>query len=166
MMGYAVDALDRFSRVLRFIGQLVLAFMVVTICYDVLMRYLFTQPTSWSLEVNTFLLIYVAVMTAADVQREKEHISISFLAAKFPPHVQGIVGAVVALVGVAFCAILAWRGGLMTYQAFEYGERVSSALGTPRALPYSMLPIGFGVLALQFLVQAIRSVTGKESSHA
>lgn len=158
MPGSMLGGLHRLTRALRFVGQLVLAFMVVTICYDALMRYVFAQATSWSLEVNTFLIVYIAVMTAADVQRQREHIAIGFLVEKASQPVQRAADVLVALVGVGFCTILTWRGWLMAYQAYEYGERVSSAFGTPMVLPYAMLPIGFGVLALQFLVQAVQGV--------
>lgn len=158
MLGSVLGGLHGVSRALRFVGQLVLAFMVATICYDALMRYVFAQATSWSLEVNTFLIVYIAVMTAADVQRQREHIAIGFLMEKAPLPVQRAAGVLVALIGVGFCAILTWRGWLMAAQAWEYGERVSSAFGTPMVIPYAMLPIGFGVLALQFLAQAVEGM--------
>ena len=39
---------DSIARLLQLSGQIVLAFMVLTICYDAVMRYVFTAPTSWS----------------------------------------------------------------------------------------------------------------------
>ncbi len=152
----AVDAFfAKLTLALRVVGQVVLAFMVVTICYDSLMRYGLAAPTSWSLEINTFLIIYIAVMTAAAIQRDDEHIRITFFTSRAGPGTQRVIRAVIGLVGVAFCTIMAWRGGMMTMQAIEYGERVSSGFGTPTAFPYAMLPIGFGALAVQFLLDAI-----------
>lgn len=144
-------------RVLGLIGQIVLAFMVITICYDSVMRYGFGAPTSWSLEINTFLIVYVAAMTAANVQREDGHIRITFFVARTGPGVQRALQAVTGLAGAAFCGVMAWRGGLLTLQAAEFGERVSSSFGTPMVLPYAMLPIGFGALALQFLLDAVHA---------
>ena len=62
--------------------------------------------------------------------------------------------------GIAFAGIMAWRGALLTWQAWEFGERVSSSFGTPMVLPYAMLPIGFGVLALVFLAQTLEAWAG------
>ncbi|MBE0620905.1 MAG: TRAP transporter small permease [Burkholderiales bacterium] len=154
-MGAAVALFTRLIQALNIVGQVVLAFMVITICYDSVMRYGFGAPTSWSLEVNTFLIIYIAAMTAADVQRGDGHIRITFFASRTGPGTQRAIRAVIGLVGAAFCGIMAWRGGLLTLQAAEYGERVSSSFGTPTALPYAMLPIGFGALAIQFLLEAL-----------
>ncbi len=166
-MGAAERVFAGLVRVLQIVGQLVLAFMVITICYDAVMRYVFAAPTSWSLEVNTFLIVYVAVMMAADVQRSDAHIRITFFTDKLGARAQRVTRAGVGLVGAAFCAILAWRGFLITAQAAEYGERVSSSFGTPMVIPYAMLPIGFGALALQFLLDVVAAArdagpTGKE----
>ena len=89
-------------------GQLVLAFMVVTICYDAIMRYVFTAPTSWSLEVNTFPVVYLAVMTAAGVQRTEDYICLTFFANKMGAAWQRIVRAVICAVGTQF--LPSWPG--------------------------------------------------------
>lgn len=161
-MDAAEKAFDWLTWALQVIGQVVLVFMTVTICYDAIMRYVFAAPTSWSLEVNTFLIIYIAVMTAADVQRTDGHIRITFFADMAGPRVQRIGRALIGLVGVAFSAIMAWRGWLMAYEAWEYGERVSSSFGTPMVFPYAMLPIGFGALAIRFLFDVIDAWRGVE----
>ncbi len=146
---------NKIAQAMQVSGQLVLAFMVITICYDAIMRYVFTAPTSWSLEINTFLIIYVAAITAADVQNTDSHIRITFFADKLGALYQRLVRIAIALVGVTFCVIMTWRGSIMAYQAWEYGERVSSSFGTPMVYPYALLPIGFGMLTVQFALNAL-----------
>jgi TRAP-type C4-dicarboxylate transport system permease small subunit len=153
----------RFIQALGVVGQAVLAFMVITICYDSLMRYYFKAPTSWSLEINTFLIIYIAVVAAADVQRQDGHIRITFFTDKMGAGTQRVIRTVIGLVGAVFCGIVAWYGGLQMLQAAEYSDRVSSTLGTPMVIPYAMLPIGFGALALQFLLEAFRFGPGSSN---
>ncbi|SDY64684.1 TRAP transporter small permease [Citreimonas salinaria] len=157
-------AFEWLERITRAGGELVLVFMVVTICYDAIMRYLFTAPTSWSLEINTFLIIYVAVMTASDVQRTDSHIRISFFADKVGRTGQRINRVVIGLFGLGFSGIMAWRGALMAYQAWEYGERVSSSFGTPIVYPYAMIPIGFGLLAVRFALNILDAITGRDQN--
>ncbi|UIJ71033.1 TRAP transporter small permease [Aurantimonas sp. HBX-1] len=156
MLAVPIRIVDQFSRFLQIIGQVILASMVLTITYDATMRYAFASPTSWSLEVNSFLLVYVAIMTAADVERRGEHIGITFLTEGFGEAGRRAVAVLVGLTGAAFCGILTWRGYLMAHDAWSYGERVSSAFGTPMWIPYAMLPIGFGALGLQFLLNMFR----------
>jgi TRAP-type C4-dicarboxylate transport system permease small subunit len=150
------------ERITRIGGQVVLVFMVVTICYDAIMRYLFTAPTSWSLEVNTFLIIYIAIMTAADVQRSDSHIRINFFADMMGDGAQRFTRIAIGVFGVGFAGIMTWRGALMAYQAWEYGERVSSSFGTSMVYPYAMLPIGFGLLTIRFLLNIMDAILGRE----
>lgn len=154
---------DGLLAVLRWTSMAVLAFMMLSISYDAIMRYLFAAPTSWSLEINSFLLVYLAVIGAAEAQRHDAHIRITFFSDKLPPRFQAGIRMLIGMLGVLFCVILVWRGGLMAMQAFEYGERVSSAFGTPMVLPYALLPIGFAALGLQFLIDMLRE--GKQLLH-
>lgn len=149
---------DGLMAVLRVAAMLVLMFMMLTICYDTLMRYAFAAPTNWSLEINSFLLVYLAVMSAAEAQRQDAHIRITFFRDKLPPRGQAAISILTGLLGAVFCTIMVWRGGLMAMQAFEYGERVSSSLGTPMVYPYAMMPIGFAALGLQFLIDALTAI--------
>ncbi|UWQ22061.1 TRAP transporter small permease [Jannaschia sp. W003] len=142
-------------------GQVVLVFMVLTIVYDAVARYLFAAPTSWSLEINTFLIVYVAVMAAADVQRTDSHIRITFFADRLGDRGRRTVRAIIGLFGAGFAGIMAWRGYLIAAQAAEYGERVSSSFGTPMVIPYAMLPIGFGLLAIRFALDVLDAWQGR-----
>ncbi|MFV0301856.1 MAG: TRAP transporter small permease [Paracoccus sp. (in: a-proteobacteria)] len=136
-------------------GALALAFMVLTVGYDALMRHFFARATSWSMEVNAFLLVYLALVTAADTLRRGEQIGIDFFVAKAAPGVRRAMGIAVSLIGAAFSLVLTWRGFLMAHDAWSFGERVSSSFGTPMWIPYGLIPLGFGALGLQFLLQAI-----------
>ncbi|GHE20338.1 TRAP transporter small permease [Halomonas urumqiensis] len=154
MSSTAMRCWDGLMAVLRGTSMAVLVFMMASICYDAIMRYAFTAPTSWSLEINSFLLVYLAVIGAAEAQRHDAHIRITYFKDKLPLKARGIIELITGLLGVVFCVILVWRGGIMAMQAFEYGERVSSALGTPMVYPYALMPIGFAALGLQFLIDA------------
>ncbi|WP_163576276.1 TRAP transporter small permease [Halomonas faecis] len=158
MTATAMRSWDGLLAVLRWTSMAVLAFMMASICYDAIMRYAFSAPTSWSLEINSFLLVYLAVIGAAEAQRHDAHIRITYFKDRLPPRVRAGIDLATGVLGVVFCTILVWRGGIMALQAFEYGERVSSSLGTPMVYPYALLPIGFAALGLQFLIDALAAV--------
>ena len=50
----------------------------------------------------------------------------------------------------------------MAMDSFVYNERVSSAFGTPLFIPYALLPIGFGIMMLQFLIFAFGPIVDDE----
>ena len=141
------------ARGLRVLGQLALAAMVMTICYDVVTRYVFAAPTLWSLEVNTFLVLFIALIPAGDVLQAGMHLRITFFVERCNPGVRRVLDKFGALAGIAFCSFMTWKGWAMAMQAFRYHERMSTALGTPMVIPYLFIPIGFAVLGLQYVVK-------------
>lgn len=161
-----MDPVDRgigaLTRLLRWAGQLVLVFMTVSICYDAIMRYVFAAPTVWSLEVNTFLLVFVGLAPAASVLRTGQQLHIGFFRMRFGRTQRLTANAVIALLGIVFCAVMTWRGAIMAGHAFQYGERMSTTLGTPMVLPFALIPIGFGLLTLQFLLDFVAALRGEE----
>ena len=135
---------------LRFAGQIALASMVATICYDVLMRYVFKAPTTWSLEVNTFLVLFITLMPAGDVLAAGSHLRITFFVEKMSPSLQRVLEKLTCLVGCLFGLVMTWKGFNMAYMAFKYNERMSTPIGTPMGIPYSFIPIGFFILCLYY----------------
>ncbi|APE31399.1 C4-dicarboxylate ABC transporter permease [Halomonas aestuarii] len=158
MTAIVMRSWDGLMAVLRWTSMAVLMFMMLSIAYDAIMRYAFSAPTNWSLEINSFLLVYMAVMGAAEAQRHDAHIRISFFKEKLPSTARLVIDILTGLLGAVFCSVLVWRGGIMALQALEYGERVSSSLGTPMVIPYALMPIGFAALGLQFLFDTLASV--------
>jgi TRAP-type C4-dicarboxylate transport system permease small subunit len=135
-----------------YLGILSLAFMVVSISYDVILRYVFYAPTYWALEMNTFLLAFLTLIPAGDVLRFGSQIRITVLYDRLGPGFRARLDILRSVVGAFFCAIMVWKGVDMAWKAFLHNDRMSTSLGTPMVIPYLFLPIGFGLLGLQYLM--------------
>jgi TRAP-type C4-dicarboxylate transport system permease small subunit len=133
------------------VGQVGMVFMVASITYDVILRYVFIAPTHWALEVNTFLLAFLCVIPAGDVLRVGSQIRITFLYDRLTPAVKARLDILRAAAGLFFCAIMIWKGADMAWKAWLHNDRMSTSLGTPMVIPYLFLPMGFCLLALQYV---------------
>lgn len=133
-----------------FLGQLGLVFMVVSITYDVVLRYVFVAPTYWALEVNTFLLAFLCIIPSGEVLRAGGQIRITFLTDRLSPAMKDRLNILRAAAGLFFCGIMIWKGADMALVAWLHNDRMSTSLGTPMVIPYLFLPIGFFLLALQY----------------
>ena len=67
------------------------------------------------------------------------------------------------LAGCLFCAIMTWKGFEMAWAALKYDERMSTPLGTPMVIPYMFIPVGFGVMALYYLLALFKKGKKAES---
>jgi TRAP-type C4-dicarboxylate transport system permease small subunit len=119
-------------------------------------------PVRRSHEVNTFLLVFIALAPAASVLRSGQQLHIGFFRMHFGRTQRLTANAVTALLGIVFCAVMTWRGGIMAWHAFQYGERMSTTLGTPMVLPFALIPMGFGLLTLQFGLDLVAALRGEE----
>lgn len=145
-----VELIGRIGRLGGVLGEIAMAFMAVSIAYDVMMRYVFLAPTIWALEVNTFLLLFLCVVPAADTLTAGTQIQITFLTDRLAAAAREWLARFGALVGLLFCAVMSWKGGAMAWTAFQHNDRMSTSLGTPMVIPYLFLPLGFGLLGLTY----------------
>ncbi len=151
-MNTSVGFIPRLSQMAGLLGQAAMAFMVVSLFYDVMMRYLFAAPTHWALEVNTFLLLFLCTIPTADVLNSNVHIRVTFLTERMPPRIVERLPILRAVAGILFCAAMTWQGSIMTWQAWQHNDRMSTSLGTPMFIPYLFLPLGFILLGLQYAI--------------
>lgn len=147
--------ITRLGRLGGVLGEAAMAFMVVSISYDVVMRYVFLAPTIWALEVNTFLLVFLCVIPAADTLTAGTQIQITFLTERLPTAFQAKLPVIGNAVGVLFCGVMTWKGASMAWAAYQHNDRMSTSLGTPMAIPYALLPIGFALLGLTYAVRMV-----------
>lgn len=155
-MNASAGIIPRLSRTAGILGQAAMAFMVVSLFYDVMMRYLFAAPTQWALEVNTFLLLFLCTIPTADVLSSGVHLRVTFLTERMPRRIVERLPILRSVAGILFCAAMAWKGSVMAWQAWQHNDRMSTSLGTPMFIPYLFIPLGFILLALQYVI-AIRS---------
>lgn len=131
-------------------AQLALAFMMVSISYDAIMRYAFAAPTRWSFEVNGFLMIYIAMIPAASILRTGDHLNVEFISNLMKGWLRTVQRIVVWTLGLAFSLLMLKYTFIGAHEAWAYNERMSTTLGTPMVLPKAILPFGFTLLSLQF----------------
>lgn len=141
-----------------------MAIMVVSIFYDVMMRYVFAAPTHWALEVNTFLLLFLCTIPTADVLSSGVHIRVTFITERLSKRTIQRLGILRGALGILFCAAMIWKGSVMTLQAWQHNDRMSTSLGTPMFIPYLFLPVGFFLLALQYAVLIKSGFTPQEDA--
>jgi C4-dicarboxylate transporter DctQ subunit len=141
---------DRLIAALADISGLLIAFIVLSVCAEVVMRHFFRHPLSWTVEITEYLQLYAAFFSAALVLKEDGHVSLDILVKsrspsgkKFLRHVADALGA--AGTGTIFCFSTA-----TTYDAFLAGTPVIKALEVPKWLVLAPLSLGCLLLSIQF----------------
>ena len=134
------------SKVLTFIGNIVLITILVVILAGIISRYVFGKPFSWTEELSTFLQEYLGVISGAIVSISNKHIVADVLISKAPPKMRKIVGVfsqVLAIVVFLFICI-------SSYPMLERSLYKTPALGLPRHLFY--VPVFYLSVFMVFVI--------------
>jgi len=156
-----------FNVLTGYLSGITIVVTSVIVCYGVVMRYFFSSPINWGLEMSIFLLIGATFMSAGYTQLQRAHVSIELLDHVLTPRANRwryLLGDVLSLL---FCTVLTWYSWEYFHEAFQDG-RVSSSTWGPRLwIPYIFMAIGMTSLSLQLLVQIVDALVGwKGRKHA
>jgi TRAP-type mannitol/chloroaromatic compound transport system permease small subunit len=97
--------------------------------------------------------------------RHGEHVRVDVLFGRFRPRTKHVVDAISAVLGMVFCVLVVWLSIPYIEQSWSVGEGSSNPGGLgARYIVKSLIPIGFGLLFLQSLSQAIHSWNAARSA--
>lgn len=149
---------DGLINAMAYICGGILLFMMLLVCYDVVMRYLFRNPTGWSMEVCEYLLVYLTFLGSPWLLREKGHVNVDILFFFSPPSVTrrckiftGLVMAIATLVLCIFCAGATW-------DVFHREIIMIKILMIPKWTLLWVIPFGFGLMCIETFRQLFANV--------
>ena len=119
---------------------------------QIFMRNAFGGGFSWADPFLRTLVVWTAMLGALAAVRDDKHIAIDVLQRFLPPGAQRAARVLTLLFAAAICAALAWYGWGLVNVDLDGGAR--SEFGLPNWLLESILPVGFGLMALRFVLRA------------
>lgn len=147
---------------MAFIAGSMLVWLMVSIVVSVLMRNLGIQPFAWLFTSAEYGLLYMTMLGAPWLVREKGHVHIELVTAALPPAVRHVVSRLVALACVVVSLILAWKGLDLFLTNIERHDYDVRAYFFPRWILTISFPISFGLMAVEFA----RFVVGDDLMHS
>jgi len=139
------------------VGGLLFVVITLIVFYEIVARYLFNSPTTWSIDVSIYLVIWATFLGAAYTLKEGGHIMVDVVLVKFSIRKVHIIRRTAYTLVLAFCLVLMWRGTLACIDAVRYGEVTLSAHRFPLWLPMAAIPVGSFLLSLQSVFKIIDS---------
>jgi len=123
---------------------------------NVLLRYVFHTGTVWAQELEWHLMAPICLFGMSFALRHGEHVRVDIMFASFTPRMKLFVEFVSSLLLIAICAIVIWLSWSYVAYSWNIGETSANPGGIPaRYILKSLIPIGFALMLLQALAQAI-----------
>jgi TRAP-type C4-dicarboxylate transport system permease small subunit len=161
--------MDTFIRGVRLLSQAcgivaaaLTAVSVVVVCQMVFVRYVLNETTIWQTDFVTFSLVAATFIGAPYVLLTKGHVNVDVLPIYVGQRARWWLAFVAITLSLAFALIMTVLTAQFWHEAWENNWRSESMWRARMWIPYAAMPIGLGVLALQYVVDLINLVTGRE----
>jgi TRAP-type C4-dicarboxylate transport system permease small subunit len=142
-------------------GTVIAAFLIfVAITFgQVVLRYGFGRPLTWSEEVSRYLFVWVVFVGAGVAARHNGHIALDFLVTRFPPGLRRGVALVMGVLSLAMLLLVfVWYGWALTQVSVR---QESPATGVPVGYATLAIPVG-GLLTALNTVRGVRERPSSE----
>jgi TRAP-type C4-dicarboxylate transport system permease small subunit len=146
---------------LALIAALVLGAMALHVSYDVVARYFFDAPTSWSNDLSEYSLLWGTFLAVPWLVRNRGHVRIDLITELLSNRIKAVLEVIVSIAAAAVCVIAAWQTAVETWDYFRRGIMIAKVWELPQWIPYAAMPVGFGLAAIEFLRVAYRAGKGR-----
>ena len=145
--------LERFLRVIdvintwvgRTVAHLLILLMLV-MTYEVVMRYLFTSPSLWAMEMNQCISVVLVALGGGYALLNGKHINADVLYSRLGERTRAIIDLVTAPLFFLFIIVLVWQTWDVAVESWEMKEYTQMA-GIP-IYPVRMIIVVGGLLIL------------------
>jgi len=147
------------DRVLTTFAVAILVVMVALVAIAVTARYLFNSPLVYSYDLSTLLFAWTVFLGLYTAERDNTHISLDNLVQMAPAKLRRLLLIVRQVLLIAVATYAAWMGLLLIQRT---GMQIPSMRISVRWL-YASMPVGFGALALIYLLRLPRLIAIREN---
>ena len=144
------------QRIEEWVLTVLVLVLVVLAGGQILLRNLFGGGISWADPFLRTLVVWTAMLGALAAVREDKHIAVDVLQRFLPAGAQRTARIVTFLFAAGICAAMCWYS--VSFVGIDFATPANaSGDGIPGIAPWvleSILPVGFGLMALRFVLRA------------
>jgi TRAP-type C4-dicarboxylate transport system permease small subunit len=161
-MDLFIAVVRRISTYCGIVAALLVGSAVLVVCQMVVLRYFLGASTIWQTEYVTFSLVGATFIGGPYVALVKGHVNVDLVPLAVGPRGRLRLAIIASVVALLFSVIASVTGLELWLEAWEGGWRTDTVWSLPLWIPYLPMPIGFGLMALQYLVDILCLLKGDE----
>jgi len=149
----------RFVKARKLINILIVILFgtqVVVVFMQVVARYVFNDPFSWSEEMARYIQVWMILLASSICIRKGSHLSVDYATHSLPLKYKKILKIVVNLLIMFFLFVMTFYGWKIIIVIF--GHQTSSAMRIPMYLIYLALPICGLLMILENLISLLKLI--------
>jgi TRAP-type C4-dicarboxylate transport system permease small subunit len=152
----------RISQVCGIIAAALIAGGVLIVCEMVFIRYVLNENTIWQTDFVTYSLVGATFIGSPYVLLTRGHVNVDVLPLYLGPKPRFYLALVSIVMSLAFCVVMTVLTFNFWHESWE-NNWVSDSMWRARLwIPYGAMPLGLALISLQYIVDLICLVTGRE----
>lgn len=165
-MSMALDAVRRVIGHLNLLCAVLAAALLfgiaAIICFEVLGRAFGASSRLWVIEVSEYALLFITFLGAPYLLQMNRHVVMDLLVNSLERASKRISRLINATIGFLVCAVLTFIGVQVALDQFELGTLEVTVMRPQSWWITSAMPVGTGLMAVQFLDAIIRSFESED----
>lgn len=138
-----------------------LVVLTAVVFSQVISRYFLHAPLSWSEELARFLLMWLAMLSAAYAFRTKSHFALRVIVERCPQTLQRGVSIGVHVIVTLFFLVILYQGIIYVYGVSGH---IAPALQIPMEIPYSSIIVGSALIVWESAKATVRELMRRETA--
>ncbi len=135
----------------------ILVALTAVVFSQVISRYFLHAPLSWSEELARFLLMWLAMLSAAYAFRTKSHFALRIVVERFREDFRQWISIAVHLTVTLFFAIILYQGVIYVHGVSGH---IAPALQIPMEIPYSSIIVGSALIVWESSKAVVKELMG------
>jgi len=155
------------DRLLEALVIVVMAVLVLDVSWQVFTRFILKDPSTWTDELATFLLIWVSLLGAAVALRRGAHLGMDYFVERLAPRYRWHAAVVAYFCTGAFSLLVMTVGGMVLVVRKLHLQEISPALGLNLGYVYLALPISglfLTLYSIDLLAGSIAALSGRAAT--
>ena len=150
------------SDVCGVVAATLVGLAILVVCQMVVIRYFLNGSTVWQTEFVTFSLVGSTFIGCPYVLKLKGHVNVDLLPNYLGDRGRFNLAMIASALGMLFCGTLTWKGYELFHEALVNGWTTDTIWALPLWIPYLSLPLGIGLMTLQYVADILALINGDE----
>lgn len=151
-----ISITDNLSRLFGLVAVLLLIAAMLVVCQMIFLRYFFRLPTIWQTDFVVYSATAAIFLGAPYVLMKRAHVSVDVVESLLTGKALEWLQFTGKILGLIFCAIMCAASAKYVWEAWSLGWKSSSIWQVPIWIPAIPMPIGFGLVCLQYVAEFLR----------
>lgn len=157
-----VKAVHAVSRLFGVAAAMMILYSIAVICQMVFIRAVLGQSSIWQTEFVTFSVVAATFLGAPYILLTRGHVAVDIVPLMASTPTRRTLHLIGSLMALVFCAIFLYASIPWWHESWLKDETTSSIWRARLWIPYLAVPVGLGLLCLQYLAEIWMVLTGRE----